>query len=44
MNVQPIHLLKDVRAIKRLITNSARDGGIFAIGINFLFLLSCKSN
>jgi len=34
MKVQPIHKLKDVRAIKKLIANSSRDSAIFAIGIN----------
>lgn len=34
MKVQPIHRLKDVRAIKKLIADSPRDAAIFAIGIN----------
>lgn len=34
MKVEPIHRLKDVRAIKKLIANSPRDAAIFAIGIN----------
>lgn len=34
MKIQPIHKLKDVRAIKKLIANSPRDAAIFAIGIN----------
>jgi len=34
MKVQPIHKLKDVRAIKKLIADSPRDSAIFAIGIN----------
>ncbi len=34
MKVQPIHRLKDVRAIKKLIADSARDSAIFSIGIN----------
>jgi integrase len=34
MKVQPIHRLKDVRAIKKLIADSPRDAAIFTIGIN----------
>ena len=34
MNVQPIHRLKDIRAIKKLIADSPRDFAIFAIGVN----------
>ena len=34
MKVQPIHRLKDVKSIKRLISDSPRDSAIFAIGIN----------
>ncbi len=34
MKVQPIHRLKDVRAIKKMISDSPRDSAIFAIGIN----------
>jgi len=34
MKVQPIHKLKDVRAIRKLIADSPRDSAIFTIGIN----------
>jgi len=34
MKVQPIHKLKDIKAIKKLISDSPRDSAIFAIGIN----------
>ena len=34
MKVQPIHRLKDIRAIKKLISGFPRDSAIFAIGIN----------
>lgn len=34
MKVQPIHKLKDIKAIKKLISGSPRDFAIFAIGIN----------
>ncbi len=34
MKVQPIHKLKDIRAIKKLIADSPRDSAIFAIGVN----------
>ena len=34
MKVQPIDRLKDIRAIKKLISDSPCDSAIFAIGIN----------